>query len=403
MEPTISSSRLLDIAHQYGTPLYVYDAATIERQYHKMIHGFANLNVKIFYACKALTNIHVLKYIHSLGCNIDCSSSNEVLLALKAGFTADRILYTSNGIAFSEIETVVDTGAFVNIDSLSNLEKFGKKFGHTYPVGVRLRPNIMAGGHMKIATGHDKSKFGIPVEQIDALKAIVDKYNINIHTLHIHTGSDISDAKVFMQGLSFLFEILPAFPNVKVLDLGGGFKVPYHPSEKETDLKSLSFALENAIHEHPATKDRHLQLWFEPGKFLVSQCGYLLSKVNVLKEQPGLSVVGIDTGLNHLIRPMMYEAYHHITNISATGQDEKMYMITGNICETDTFSEACLLPELQEGDILAIHNAGAYGFEMSSSYNARFRPAEVLVKEEQANLIRRRENLDDLLNAQMLS
>ncbi|MFN5334895.1 MAG: diaminopimelate decarboxylase [Bacteroidota bacterium] len=403
MELTIATTQLLDLSREYGTPLYVYHTETIQRQYQKMVQAFEKLDVKIFYACKALTNIHVLKYIHSLGCNIDCSSSNEVLLALKAGFTPERILYTSNGICFSEIEAVADTGAFVNIDSLSNLEKFGKKFGSSYPVGVRLRPNIMAGGHMKIATGHDKSKFGIATDQLSLLKDIVDKYEINIHTLHIHTGSDISDAKVFMQGLEFLFEILPQFPTVKVLDLGGGFKVPYHPSEKETDLNSLAQVLEDAIKSHPATKDRPLQLWFEPGKFLVSQCGYLLTKVNVLKEQSDLSIAGIDTGLNHLIRPMMYDAYHHITNLSASGKPERKYMVTGNICETDTFSEACLLPEIQEGDVLAIHNAGAYGFEMSSSYNARFRPAEVLVSAGRPTLIRRRENLDDLLRNQTIS
>ncbi len=403
MELTIDTFKLLDLSREYGTPLYVYHAETIQRQYQKMVQAFQNMDVKIFYACKALTNIHVLKYIHSLGCNIDCSSSNEVLLALKAGFTPDRILYTSNGICFSEIEAVADTGAFVNIDSLSNLEKFGKKFGDSYPVGVRLRPNIMAGGHMKIATGHDKSKFGIAADQLSLLKDIVNKYQIHIHTLHIHTGSDISDAKVFIQGLEFLFEILPQFPTVKVLDLGGGFKVPYHPSEKETDLRSLANALEHAIKTHPATKDRSLQLWFEPGKFLVSQCGYLLTKVNVLKEQSNLTIAGVDTGLNHLIRPMMYEAYHHISNLSGAGKPEKKYMVTGNICETDTFSEECLLSEIQEGDILAIHNAGAYGFEMSSSYNARFKPAEVLVEGDTSILIRKRENLDDLLRNQTLA
>jgi diaminopimelate decarboxylase len=402
MELTISSSQLLELAQKYGTPLYVYHAETIERQYSKMLQAFDKLDVRIFYACKALTNIHVLKYVRSLGCNIDCSSSNEVFLAIHAGFTADKILYTSNGVDFAEIEAVADTGAFINIDSLSNLEKFGKKFGGNYPVGVRLRPNIMAGGHLKIATGHDKSKFGIPVEQLEELKTIVEKYQINIHTLHIHTGSDISDAKVFIQGLEFLFEILPLFPDVKVLDLGGGFKVPYHHSEKETDLKSLVAALESALQEHPSTRGRKLQLWFEPGKFLVSQCGYLLAKVNVLKHQKDIIIAGIDTGLNHLIRPMMYEAYHHITNISRFDGARNKYMITGNICETDTFSDECLLPEIQEGDILAIHNAGAYGFEMSSSYNARFRPAEVLVKDNQAVLIRRRESLDDLLRAQLV-
>jgi diaminopimelate decarboxylase len=206
-----------------------------------------------------------------------------------------------------------------------------------------------------------------------------------------------------MQGLEFLFEILPQFPSVKVLDLGGGFKVPYHPSEKETDLMSLANALEQAIKTHPATKDRSLQLWFEPGKFLVSQCGYLLTKVNVLKEQTNLTIAGVDTGLNHLIRPMMYEAYHHISNLSGTGMPQRNYMVAGNICETDTFSESCLLPTIHEGDILAIHNAGAYGFEMSSSYNARFKPAEVLVVGNKSILIRRRENLDDLLRNQTLS
>ena len=402
MELSIPSEQLRLLADQYGTPLYVYHAEIIERQYKKLTDAFSKMDVRVFYACKALTNIHVLQYVRSLGCNIDCSSSNEVLLAIHAGFTADKILYTSNGVDFSEIEAVADTGAFINIDSLSNLEKFGKKFGGSYPVGVRLRPNIMAGGHLKIATGHDKSKFGIPVEQLDDLKILVQKYDLNIHTLHIHTGSDISDAKVFMQGLEFLFEILPVFPDVKVLDLGGGFKVPYHPSEKETDLHTLATALEAAIHQHPATAGRPLQLWFEPGKFLVSQCGYLLSKVNVLKPQGDITIAGIDTGLNHLIRPMMYEAYHHITNISTEGTEHKNYMVTGNICETDTFAEEVMLPEIKEGDIMAIHNAGAYGFEMSSVYNSRFRPSEVLVKGGEAKLIRKRDTFEDLLRSQTM-
>ena len=402
MEQSISSEQLRLLANQYGTPLYVYHAETIQRQYRKMTNAFADLDVRIFYACKALTNIHVLKYVNALGCNIDCSSSNEVMLAIHAGFTADKILYTSNGVDFAEIEAVADTGAFINIDSLSNLEKFGKKFGNKYPVGVRLRPNIMAGGHLKIATGHDKSKFGIPVEKLEELKSVVKQYNINIHTLHIHTGSDISDAKVFIKGLEFLFELLPQFPDVKVLDLGGGFKVPYHPSEKETDLRALAIALQDAIKEHASTKDRSLQLWFEPGKFLASQCGYLISKVNVLKHQEDITIAGIDTGLNHLIRPMMYEAYHHITNISSSEGEMKKYMVTGNICETDTFAEEIMLSELQEGDLLAIHNAGAYGFEMSSVYNSRFRPAEVLVKDGVATLIRKRDSFDDLLRNQQM-
>jgi diaminopimelate decarboxylase len=401
MELSIPSEQFISLADRYGTPLYVYHAETIKRQYEKLTTSFSELDVRIFYACKALTNIHVLQYVRELGSNIDCSSGNEVLMALHAGFTPDQILYTSNGVDFTEIKGVAETGAFINIDSLSNLEKFGQHYGNTYPVGVRLRPNIMAGGHMKIATGHEKSKFGIPAEQMEALTALVKKYDLRIHTLHIHTGSDISDAGVFIKGLEFLFDILPQFPDVKVLDLGGGFKVPYHPSEKETDLRSLATALKVAMEQHPATKDRGLQLWFEPGKFMVSQCGYLLSKVNVLKPQQDVIIAGIDTGLNHLIRPMMYEAYHHISCITSSEGALKKYMITGNICETDTFAEEIMLPELKEGDILAIHNAGAYGFEMSSVYNSRYRPAEVLVKNGEATLIRKRDTFEDLLRNQM--
>ena len=218
-----------------------------------------------------------------------------------------------------------------------------------------------------------------------------------IHTLHIHTGSDISDAKVFMQGLSFLFEILPAFPNVKVLDLGGGFKVPYHPSEKETDLKSLSLALENAIHEHPATKDRHLQLWFEPGKYIVSEAGKLLVQVNVVKQTTSTVFIGVNSGQNHLIRPMFYDAYHHIENVSNPEGMPRLYSVVGYICETDTLGYDRKIAEVREGDVLAIKNAGAYGFTMSNNYNARFRPAEVLVYKGKAVLIRKAETLDDLV------
>ncbi|MFN4286028.1 MAG: diaminopimelate decarboxylase [Lacibacter sp.] len=401
MTPSISNEQLLAVARQYGTPLYVYHAETIAHQYHKLKTAFSVLNARIFYACKALTNIAVLRYINQLGCGADCSSSNEVQLALLAGFTPDRILYTSNGIAFAEIEEVAQKGVHVNIDSLSNLEKFGRRFGSSYPVGVRLRPNIMAGGNLKISTGHSKSKFGIPVEQLDELLRIADTYQLNIRTLHIHTGSDIKDADVFVRGLEVLFDVVPHFPHLEVLDLGGGFKVPYHPDEKETDVVQLGLRLRDALQQHETTRHRNLQVWFEPGKYLVSACGYLLSTVNVLKQNGDVQIAGIDTGLNHLIRPMMYDAYHHICNISNPDAPQQPYMVTGNVCETDTFADNRLLPQVREGDVLAICNAGAYGFEMSSNYNARFRPAEVLFENGTPRLIRRRDTLEDLLRNQI--
>jgi diaminopimelate decarboxylase len=395
MQPTLPNEQFLQIAKEFGTPVYIYHAEKIKTQYEKLVNAFSVIDAKFFYACKALTNINILKYIKSIGCNIDCSSINEVKLALHAGFDPQNILYTSNGIAFEEIKEAVSYG--VNV----NLEKFGKKYGHSYPVGIRIRPNIMAGGNLKISTGHSKSKFGIPVEQLDELKRIVAENNIHIRTLHLHTGSEIKEVDVFIKGIEVLFELMPHFPELEVLDLGGGFKVPYHPSEKEIDVVAIAEGLKKAFDEHPTADHRKLQVWFEPGKFLVCEAGYLLTQVNVLKESNGVTIAGVNSGLNHLIRPMMYDAYHHITNISNPNGEEKHYMVTGYICETDTFAAYRLLNEVREGDYLLFHNAGAYGFEMSSNYNSRYKPAEVLVKDGKAQLIRKRDEWNDLLRNQI--
>ena len=401
MTSSLSNEQLIQIAEQFGTPVYVYHAEKIKQQYEKLTTGFAVLDTRIFYACKALTNINILRYIKSIGCNVDCSSINEVKLAQHAGFEPNHILYTSNGIAFNEIEEAVAAGVHINIDSLSNLEKFGKKYGHSYPVGVRLRPNILAGGNLKISTGHDKSKFGIPVEQIKELEQIVQQHNIFIRAMHIHTGSEIKDAEIFVKGIEVLFDLIPHFPELEVIDLGGGFKVPYDPSEKETDIALLGQKLKQAFDAHPLADHKKLQVWFEPGKFLVSECGYFVTQVNVLKENGQIDIAGVNSGLNHLIRPMMYDAYHHIKNISNPTAEEKPYMITGYICETDTFATDRSLNVIREADYLVFYNAGAYGFEMSSNYNSRYKPAEVLVKDGAFHLIRQRQEFDDLLKTQV--
>jgi diaminopimelate decarboxylase len=401
MQASLSNDQFLQVAKEFGTPIYIYNAEKIKAQYEKLVNAFSVLDTRIFYACKALTNINILKYINTIGCNIDCSSINEVKLALHAGFLPQNILYTSNGIAFDEIEEAVAAGVHINIDSLSNLEKFGKKYGHHYPAGIRIRPNIMAGGNIKISTGHSKSKFGIPVEKIDELRRIVAANNIHIRTLHLHTGSEIKEVDVFIKGMEVLFELMPHFPELEVLDLGGGFKVPYHPTEKEIDVVAIANGLKKAFDEHPTADHRKLQVWFEPGKFLVCEAGYLLTQVNVLKENNGITIAGVNSGLNHLIRPMMYDAYHHITNISNPAGDEQQYMVTGYICETDTFAADRSLNKVSEGDYLLFHNAGAYGFEMSSNYNSRYKPAEVLVKDGKTQLIRKRQEWDDLLRNQV--
>ena len=400
--PSLSQQELVSIANEFGTPVYVYHAEHITAQYKKLTDAFAQTDTRFFYACKALTNIQVLRHIKSIGCNIDCSSINEVKLALHAGFEPANILYTSNGIHFSEIEEAQGLGVHINIDSLSNLEKFGKKFGHGYPVGIRLRPNIMGGGNLKISTGHDKSKFGIPIDQLDKILALVSTYNLYIRNLHIHTGSDIKDVDVFIKGIEVLFDIIPSFNELDSIDLGGGFKVPYKPGDPETDIPLLARKVKEAFDDHPNPNGRHLQVWFEPGKFLVSEAGYLITTVNVIKETSATTFAGVNSGFNHLIRPMFYEAYHKIENISNPRGPEKKYSVVGNICETDTFAWDRKLNEVREGDHLVFKNAGAYGFEMSSNFNSRFKPAEVLVKDGKAQLIRRRDEFEDLLKNQVI-
>ena len=401
MKTSLSLEQLKEAAMQYGTPLYVYDAEKIVSQYQNLLSHFSSQTTRFFYACKSLTNIHILNVIKNAGCNIDCSSINEVRLAIHVGFLPKNILYTSNSVGFDEIIEAVQLGINVNIDSLSNLEKFGAKYGSTYPVGVRIRPNVMAGGNLKISTGHDKSKFGIPVTQLDELKTIHEKYNINITTLHIHTGSEIKDVHIFMQSAEVFEKMLDQFPTVQVLDFGGGFKVPYKPNEVGTDMAALGKAVDAFMQRMIAKTGRQLIAWFEPGKYLVSEAGFFIAQVNVLKQSGETIFAGINTGLNHLIRPMFYDAYHHILNISNPGAQLKNYAVVGNICETDTFAWDRPITTIEEGDFIAFLNAGAYGYEMASNYNARYKPAQVLYENGVSKLISRRDEFEDLLNLQM--
>ena len=401
MNPSISYEELNKAASTYGTPLYVYHGEKIEAQYQNLLTHFSTKSTRFFYACKALTNIHILNLVKNAGCNIDCSSINEVKLAIHVGFDVENILYTSNSVAFEEIKEAVSLGVHVNIDSLSNVEKFGAAFGGRYPVGIRIRPDIMAGGNLKISTGHDKSKFGIPLTEKDALKNIQTKYGIKISALHIHTGSEIKDVAVFLQSAKVFEALLPDFPTVNILDFGGGFKVPYMPGEKGTDIAMLGAEVNKIMEKLSATMGRNLTAWFEPGKYLVSESGYFITQVNVLKKSGEIEFAGINSGLNHLIRPMFYDAYHHIVNISAPNKEEKKYAVVGNICETDTFAWDRPIASIEEGDYLVFFNAGAYGYEMSSNYNARYKPAQVLFKNGKASLISRADTFEDLLNLQI--
>ncbi len=402
MAPTLSNEILLKAAREFSTPLYVYDEERIHFQYAKLIQAFQKSDVSIFYACKALSNINVLRIFRDLGAGIDCVSLNEVQFALKAGVDPSKIIFTPNSVSFDDYTEAVSIGVNINIDNLEILQQFGTVYGNTYPVVVRINPHILAGGNIKISTGHIDSKFGISIDQVGQILDIKKQTGLAIKGLHLHTGSEIKEVDVFLNGLNLLLELSNQFEELTVIDLGGGFKIPYKPDEKGVDIEQLGEKLFERLDQFQHSNNRKFQIWFEPGKFLVSEAGYFLTKANIIKENPTRHFIGVDSGFNHLIRPMFYDAYHIIDNISNARGPLKTYNVVGNICETDTFAWDRELPEVHAGDILMFKNAGAYGFEMSSRFNSRTRPAEVIVAKGEMKLIRRRETLDDLLQGQIL-
>ena len=398
---SLTKKQLLQIAEEFGTPLYIYHAEKIAGQYHKLTDAFKECNARFFYACKALTNINILKFMHQLGASLDCVSINEVMLGLKAGFSPENILFTPNCVDFEEIEQGKNLGVNINIDNISLLEQFGNKYGNSYPVCIRLNPHIMAGGNYKISTGHIDSKFGISIHQLRHIERIVKTTKLHVNGLHMHTGSEIKDVNVFLEGLEVMFDLVRHFEQLEFIDLGSGFKVPYQTGEPETDVKQLGEKVTEAFKAFENETGKKLQVWFEPGKYLVSEAGYFVVKANVVKQTTATVFAGVNSGFNHLIRPMFYESYHQIENISNAKGAERIYTIVGNICETDTFAWDRKLNEVREGDLLVFYNAGAYGFEMSSNFNSRLKPAEVLVRDGKPMLIRRRDEFDDLLRNQV--
>lgn len=397
----ISGIDVLGLTKEFDTPLYVYDTAVMESRYKQLTDAFSGVKHKINYACKALSNINVLRFFHQLGSGLDTVSIQEVELGLKAGFEPHDIIYTPNGVSIDEIRRAVELGVRVNIDNLSILEQFGAIYGNSYPVCIRLNPHIMAGGNIKISVGHIDSKFGISIHQTRHLERIVKSLNIKVEGLHMHTGSDILDVDTFLQGAKLLLDVARDFPDLSYIDFGSGFKVAYKENDIETDVAELGQKMTEIFKAFSKEYGRELEIEFEPGKFLVSEAGYFLCKVNVIKQTTATVFAQVDTGMNHLIRPMFYDAYHRILNVSHPEGRKRVYTVVGYICETDTFASDRQITEIKEGDILAFLNAGAYCYQMANNYNSRYKPAEVLIHKGKAHLISRRQNLDDILSTQI--
>jgi diaminopimelate decarboxylase len=392
---------LLSIVHTYGCPVYVYDAYKIRSQYERLIKAFAAVpSLRINYAMKALSNGSILKLMRKLGAGLDTVSIQEVKLGLHAGFAPEQIIFTPNGVSMKEIEEAASLGVQLNIDNLSILEQFGSKHPQV-PVCIRINPHVMAGGNSKISVGHIDSKFGISIHQVPHILRIVENTKMHINGIHMHTGSDILDIDVFLYAAEILFDAAKHFRELKFIDFGSGFKVPYKEGDIQTDIEELGEKLSQRFLEFCKLYGRDLTLAFEPGKFLVSEAGFFLVKVNVVKQTTSTVFAGIDSGFNHLIRPMFYGATHFIENISNPEGKKRFYSVVGYICETDTFASNRQIAEISEGDILCFRNAGAYCYTMASNYNSRPRPAEVLWIDGQAKLIRKAETLEDLLRNQV--
>ena len=392
---------LLSIVHTYGCPVYVYDAYKIRSQYERLIKAFAAVpSLRINYAMKALSNVSILKLMRKLGAGLDTVSIQEVKLGLHAGFAPEQIIFTPNGVSMEEIEEAASLGVQLNIDNLSILEQFGSKHPQV-PVCIRINPHVMAGGNSKISVGHIDSKFGISIHQVPHILRIVENTKMHINGIHMHTGSDILDIDVFLYAAEILFDAAKHFRELKFIDFGSGFKVPYKEGDIQTDIEELGEKLSQRFLEFCKGYGRDLTLAFEPGKFLVSEAGFFLVKVNVVKQTTSTVFAGIDSGFNHLIRPMFYGATHFIENISNPQGKKRFYSVVGYICETDTFASNRQIAEISEGDILCFRNAGAYCYTMASNYNSRPRPAEVLWIDGQAKLIRKAETLEDLLRNQV--
>ncbi len=398
---TIQGIALTDLAKTYGNPLYVYDAEVMKNQFDRLNNAFSEVkSLRLNYACKALSNISILKYFKSLGSGLDTVSIEEVKLGLKAGFAPQEIIFTPNGVSLQELKDAAQLGVKINIDNLSVLEQFGHDLPD-YPVCIRINPHIMAGGNTKISVGHIDSKFGISYYQLPHLKRVVENTNMKVEGIHMHTGSDILDIEVFLNGAEILFNVAKEFEGLEYIDFGSGFKVPYKEGDIETDIEELGRALGKRFNAFCSAYGKDLTLMFEPGKFLVSQAGYFLAKTNVVKQTTSTVFAGVNSGFNHFIRPMFYDAYHHIVNISNPEGRNRFYTVVGYICETDTFGVNRKITEIREGDVLCFQNAGAYCFSMVSNYNSRLIPAEVFILNDKAHLIRKRQDFDDLIKDQI--
>ncbi len=399
----------VEIAERFGTPVYVTDEQIVRENYRRVYEAFSRfMDTEIHYACKANTNLAILRILEQEGSCIDAVSIGEVLTCLKAGFTPERIMYTGVNVSDNELKEIVDTGCRINIDSESELERLSVILGERrkgFPISFRITPGVSSGHGAKVMTGGKGAKFGIPYDRVMDTYARAKELGYDIKGIHAHTGSGGNTTDPFIEVVEVLIELTNRLRDeldihLEFIDFGGGLGVPYKPQEEECDVNDLGAEITDMILEETDVK----KVCLEPGRYLVCDATILLSRVNDVKDAGPKKYVGIDAGFNTLIRPSFYDSYHHVALANKFNKAcVAKYEVVGPICETgDYIAHDRILPNPKEGDLLCVYNAGAYGFSMSSRYNSRPLCAEVLVNDGKAELIREAETMEDIWRHQII-
>lgn len=397
-----------ELAERFGTPLYVYNE-TVLRQRCRELRGLsAHPGFRVNYSAKANTNLTLLSIVREEGCVVDAMSPGELHLNRLAGFAPDEILYVCNNVSDAELQNAVDNGVLVSVDSLSQIDRYG----HLNPGGrvmVRFNPGIGAGHHQKVITAGKETKFGVTPDKMGEVFALLRKHTLTLAGINQHIGSLFMEPQGYLNATAFLLSLAEKLPDgaletLEIIDFGGGFGIPYHKYDQESrlDMAELGSGLHTLLAEWSQRTGYRGRFYVEPGRYVAAECGLLLGRVHVIKNNGENRYVGTDLGFNVLVRPAMYDSFHDIEIYRENGEPDnnaEMQTIVGNICESgDILAKNRVLPPIREDDVLGVLDAGAYGYVMASTYNQRLRPAEVLITADgEARCIRRRETLDDLL------
>jgi diaminopimelate decarboxylase len=379
---------LLDIANEYGTPVYVYNLDKVKENYQKLFNSIPYENKKILFAMKSNFNVDILKTLRYLKCGIDAVSTEEIAYALDLGFKSEDILFTGIGISNEDIKYCISRGIVPNVGSIDLLERISKN----YPginISIRINPDFGHGHHDHVITGGPHSKFGIYESYLEEVKRITEKYKVNVIGVHFHIGSGILDFEPYIRGIKKALDISRIFKTIEFVDIGGGIGIPYRENDNNFDLEKFGESISKLMDEFSKAEGRDVKLLLEPGRFLVAESGVLLAKVVEIKHTPLYKFAIVNTGFNHLARPVMYGSYHEIINISKIDSKEfEEIAVAGNLCESgDIFTrneegiEPRRIQKVEYGDILGIFDAGAYGYSMASHYNLKKFPKEVVVKD----------------------